>query len=95
MGAEADKVYTANARNITSADWRVFETLLSEKSGSCSPSDFADFGYQNMPPLLVRVKNLQNFNLVTYTADSADQRRRTISVTDHGRLAYYRKMSAI
>jgi DNA-binding MarR family transcriptional regulator len=91
--SEADRVYDAYAREMTRADWKVFETLLRDKSGSCSPSDFADFGYGNMPPLLVRVKKLEKLNLVTYTVDTADQRRRTISVTDHGRLAYYRKMT--
>jgi len=90
MAVEASRVYDAYAKNLTQADWKVFDTLVREKSGSCSPSDHADFGYSNMPPLLVRVRKLESVQLVTYTVDQADQRRRTISVTDHGRLAYFR-----
>jgi DNA-binding MarR family transcriptional regulator len=92
--AEASRVYDAYGKNLGQADWKVFDTLVREKSGSCSPSDHADFGYTKMPPLLIRVRKLQSVNLVTYTVDEADQRRRTISVTDHGRLAYYRHNSA-
>ncbi len=93
LAAEADRTYQAHAKGITRADWTVFETLLREKSGACSPSDFANFGYSAMPPLLVRVQKLEAANLVTYTVDPQDQRRRTISVTDHGRLAYYRRIT--
>jgi DNA-binding MarR family transcriptional regulator len=93
VGAEAEKIYTAYARDLSKADWRVFDTLLKDKSGSCSPSEYIDFGYSNMPPLLVRVHKLEEANLVTYTVDEGDQRRRTISVTDHGRLAYYSHMN--
>lgn len=93
LAAEADRIYQAYARGLTRADWRVFETLLREKSGACSPSEYFDFGYSAMPPLLVRVQKLQAANLVSYTVDQQDQRRRTISVTDHGRLAYYRRVT--
>lgn len=95
VGAEASRVYDAYGRNLSKADWKVFDKLVREKSGSCSPSDYADFGYTNMPPLLTRVRKLQSVNLVTYTVDEADQRRRTISVTDHDRLAYYRHIATI
>ncbi|MBC2934302.1 MarR family winged helix-turn-helix transcriptional regulator [Nocardioides sp. zg-1228] len=91
---EADAVYGSYASNLTKADWKVFDTLLREKSGSCSPSDFNAFGYAAMPPLLVRVRKLESAHLVSYTTDDADQRRRTISVTDHGRLAYYRHVNS-
>jgi len=95
VGAEASRVYDAYGRNLSKADWKVFDTLVREKSGSCSPSDYTDFGYTKMPPLLTRVGKLQSVNLVTYTVDEADQRRRTISVTDHGRLAYYRHVATV
>lgn len=91
---EADATYSAYASNLTAADWKVFDKLLRDKSGSCSPSEFKDFGYAAMPPLLVRVTKLENAHLIKYTKDDADQRRRTISVTDHGRLAYYRHVNS-
>jgi DNA-binding MarR family transcriptional regulator len=90
---EADAIYSAYAANLTKADWSVFDTLLREKSGSCSPSDYRDFNYKAMPPLLVRVRKLEDAHLISYTTDDADQRRRTISVTDHGRLCYYRHVN--
>jgi DNA-binding MarR family transcriptional regulator len=90
--AEAERVYAAHASGLSKADWKVFEQLLKLKSGSCSPSEWSDFGYANMSPLLVRVHKLEEANLVTYVVDEADQRRRTISVTDHGRLAYYKRV---
>lgn len=91
---EADAIYAAYAANLTKADWNVFDKLLRDKSGSCSPSEYKDFGYAAMPPLLVRVGKLESAHLVSYTKDDADQRRRTISVTDHGRLAYYRHVNS-
>ncbi|MEV8253871.1 hypothetical protein AB0O95_07885 [Rhodoglobus sp. NPDC076762] len=91
--AEADATYSSYASNLTAADWKVFDTLLREKSGSCSPSDYSEFGYTTMPPLLVRVRKLEAAHSVDYTTDDADQRRRTISVSDHGRLAYYRHIN--
>ncbi|WP_345376151.1 MarR family winged helix-turn-helix transcriptional regulator [Frondihabitans cladoniiphilus] len=91
---EADRVYSAYAHDLTSADWKVFDKLLREKAGTCSPSDFADFGYKAMPPLLIRIDKLKAAHLVTYTKDDADQRRRTISVSDHGRLAYFRHVNS-
>ena len=92
MLSESKRVYDAYANNVTKADWKVFGTLIGEKAGSCSPSDYADFGYANPSPLIVRVRSLEQAQLVTYTVDDSDQRRRNISVTDHGRLAYYWKV---
>jgi DNA-binding MarR family transcriptional regulator len=91
---EAERVYRAYTPGLSKADWKVFDILLKDKSGSCSPSEFGDFGYTAMPPLLARIHKLESVNLVTYTVDNADQRRRTISVTDHGRLAYYRHLTS-
>ncbi|MBD8608645.1 hypothetical protein IFT73_17460 [Aeromicrobium sp. CFBP 8757] len=90
---EADLVYAAQARDLGAADWKVFDHLLRSKAGSCSPSEYKDFGYAQMPPLLSRVRKLTEAHLVSYQIDEADQRRRTISVTDHGRLAYYRHVN--
>src|SRR4051794_3517129 len=47
---EAERVYTAYAKGVSTADWKVFETLLRDFSGTCSPSEYARFGYAAQPP---------------------------------------------
>lgn len=87
--AEADHVYAAHASELKTADWRVFDILLREKSGSCSAAEFTAFGYTVMPPLLIRINRTETAPLMTYSGNVGDKRNRTISVTDQGRLAYY------
>lgn len=91
---EANAIYDAYSTGLTKADWKVFEILLRDFSGACSPSEYANFGYSAQPPLLNRIQKLVGAHLVTYTKDEADARRRTVSVTDHGRLAYYRRTTS-
>ncbi len=94
VSEEAERIYAAYSKGVSAADWKVFEILLRDFSGTCSPSEYASFGYSAQPPLLARIAKLVEAHLVTYTKDEADQRRRTVSVTDHGRLAYYRRRAA-
>ncbi|WPF82676.1 hypothetical protein SANBI_000287 [Sanguibacter sp. 4.1] len=73
-------------KNPTKADWKVLKTLVTKLSGVCSPSSSSEFGYSDMPQLIVRVKALRNVGLVTYETDEEDGRRRLISATAVGRL---------
>jgi DNA-binding MarR family transcriptional regulator len=82
---EGDRAVEQLSTKITDADWRVLETLVREKAGSCSPGDFADFGYADMPPLLTRVKSLERAGLVRYVKDR--KRRRVITAENTARLA--------
>ena len=43
--------------------WTVFDTLV-ELGGTCSPSDFADFGFESNAAMRPHVKNLEEANLV-------------------------------
>ncbi|MFB0840497.1 hypothetical protein ACETK3_21165 [Arthrobacter sp. E44] len=91
---ESELVYKESAETLTKSDWAVFDKLLRDKAGSCSPSDFADFGYAGPSPLITRVNKLVAAHLVDYVIDESDLRRRSINATDHGRLAFYRHLHA-
>ena len=87
---ESRKAYKqlSDPKKVTKADWKVFEKLVSDKSGACSPSEYQDFGYKTMPPLLARVRRLENFGLIQYSVDEEDGRRRQITVSELGRYVY-------
>ncbi|WP_143226779.1 ATP-binding protein [Actinomyces naeslundii] len=84
----------SNPKTVTKADWKVFEKLVSDKSGACSPSEYRDFGYENMSPLLVRVRRLEKFELIKYSVDEEDGRRRQIEVSEFGRYIYLHRRMA-
>lgn len=89
-----DRVVSDLDKKVSKADWKVLRTLLQAKSGTCSPSEFADFGYADMPPLITRVNALKQVGLVTYSVVKTDGRRRLISATENGRLAMLGSKSA-
>ena len=84
----------SNPKTVTKADWKVFEKLMSDKSGACSPSEYRDFGYENMSPLLVRVRRLEKFELIKYSVDEEDGRRRQIEVSEFERYIYLHRRMA-
>lgn len=70
------------------AAWKVFDRLIS-LGGSCSPSDYEEFGYQSTAALRPQIKQLEEVNLVDSAVDDSDRRRKTISVTSRGWLVNY------
>lgn len=89
-----NKVVSDLGKKVGPADWRVLRRLIEKWSGTCSPSEFADFGYADMPPLIARVHSLRDVGLVSYTVVKDDGRKRLISATEAGRLAVLGSASA-
>lgn len=56
MTDSADR-YHADTK-LGGAAWKVFDTLVS-LGGSCSPSDYSDFGYDTHPPMRAQVRSLE------------------------------------
>jgi DNA-binding MarR family transcriptional regulator len=70
------------------AAWKVFERLI-EMGGSCSPSDFEQFGYTTPMALRPQIKALEDVNLIVSSIDETDKRRKTISVAPRGWLVQF------
>lgn len=69
--------------------WKVFDDLAA-RGGSCSPSDFRDFGFNSTAAMRPHIKSLEQENLVSTTLnDESDKRRKTIVMTPRGWLAQY------
>lgn len=83
---EGDRVVRQLAKKVPTAAQRVLGVLVNEKNGFASPSEFLDFGYQKMPPLLAQINVLKDLGLVKYAVDEDDARRRRITVSNNGRL---------
>lgn len=69
--------------SLTPTAWRIFDRLI-ELGGSCSPSDWAEFGYEGPRPLTKYLRVLEGQNLVSASYDENDRRRKTIHVTPRG-----------
>lgn len=91
---EGIKAVQQLSSKVGSADWKVLTVLVQEKSGNCSPGEFADFGYGDMPPLLARVKRLEQAGLIRYVKDDQNKKRRMIMVENSGRLAVFSRGDA-
>ncbi|WP_460397400.1 hypothetical protein [Actinophytocola sediminis] len=69
--------------------WQVFDQL-SDRGGSCSPSDYRSFGFNAQNVMRSHIKALEAENLVTTTLhDESDKRRKTIVMTSRGWLVHY------
>lgn len=68
--------------------WEVFDRLI-ELGGTTSPSDFADFGFNNSPAMSPHLRALEHANLIESEVDETDNRRRTVSVTSAGWIVNY------
>lgn len=70
--------------------WTVFDRLV-ELGGTCSPSDYAEFGFESSQALRPHVKNLEDANLVLSSIDESDRRRKTISISSRGWFVQYHR----
>ena len=89
LALEAEKSLKATS-NVKPRAWRVFDDLATA-GGSCSPSDFADFGFNSPMAFRAPVKTLEDANLVQSSKADSDQRRKTISVTARGWLVNHQR----
>ena len=89
LAEQADR-YEEDTKSITKAGWGFFGALLA-RGGSCSPGDFAQFGFKSQQVMRPYVKQLEDANLVHSAIDESDQRRRTIVVTSNGWLVHYKR----
>lgn len=80
----------ASDTQLTGRPWEVFNELC-DRGGSCSPSDFEEFGFNSPMALRPHVKALESANLVQSSVEDTDKRRKTISVTPRGWLVRYSK----
>lgn len=83
---QADRALAATT--VGNRAWSVFDELVS-MNGSCSPSDFGQFGFNSPMAMRPQVKALEDVNLVQSSIDDTDKRRKTIMVTPHGWLVRY------
>lgn len=89
IAEQADR-YEQDTRNVTKRGWTFFDDLVAS-GGTCSPSDFASFGFNSIPAMRPYVKQLEDANLMHSTVDESDSRRRTIGLTSNGWLVNYKR----
>lgn len=68
--------------------WTLLADLASA-GGSCSPSDYEHFGFNDRAHMRKNVVELERYNLVISNRDDDDQRRRSIEFTSNGWLVHY------
>ncbi len=82
--------YAADAASsaLTPRPWKLFDDLCAH-GGSCSPGDFAAYGFNSPEAMRPQVKSLEDANLLSSTIDDDDKRRKTIALTSVGWLVRY------
>jgi hypothetical protein len=88
--AEQAEQYAADAGTLTERTWRLFDDIIII-GGSCSPSEFEQFGFASREAMRPYVKTLEEANLVISAIDEDDSRRRTIDITPNGWLVHYKR----
>ena len=84
---EGQRVIQQVSEKVTETRWRVLTTLVSQFDGFATSANATDFGYKSWSSLQPHIQALASLNLVTFTTDEQDGRRRTITATETGRLA--------
>ncbi|MFD5548149.1 hypothetical protein ACFWJQ_15605 [Streptomyces goshikiensis] len=74
--------------------WKLLEDLAGF-GGTCSPSDFGQFGFNDRAHMRKNVVELERYSLVTSSKDDDDQRRRSIETTSKGWLVYYARAKGL
>lgn len=87
---EQADAYAADTSSLTKRTWQLFDDLI-EYGGTCSPSQFEQFGFANREGMRAYVKYLEDANLATSEIDKDDSRRRTIAITPNGWLVRYKR----
>ncbi|MFF0257617.1 hypothetical protein ACFYR2_02085 [Streptomyces microflavus] len=68
--------------------WKLLEDLAAF-GGTCSPSDFDQFGFNDRAHMRKNVVELERYSVVISSKDDDDQRRRSIEITSKGWLVHY------
>ncbi|MGW5334774.1 hypothetical protein [Streptomyces bauhiniae] len=68
--------------------WKLLEDLA-DFGGTCSPSDFDQFNFNDRAHMRKNVVELERYGLVNSSKDDDDQRRRSIEITSKGWLVHY------
>ena len=80
---ECTRAASAAGKSLGNRAWKTFGKAV-KKGGSFSPSDFEEFGFENMQALRPSVRDLEQVDLLVSTQDDTDKRRKTIQVTPKG-----------
>ncbi len=75
---------------VTPRVWRLFDEIA-ERPDGCSPSDFAEFGFNSSSAMQPHLRTLEQANLIDSTTDDTDRRRKTINLTPLGWMVRYRR----
>ncbi|MFF7795136.1 hypothetical protein [Streptomyces sp. NPDC007991] len=68
--------------------WTLLEDLATF-GGTCSPSDYEQFNFNDRAHMRKNVVELERYGLVNSSRDDDDQRRRSIEITSKGWLVHY------
>lgn len=74
--------------------WRLLDDLAAS-GGTCSPSDFDSFGFNDRAHMRKNVVELERYSLVISSKDDDDQRRRSIEITSKGWLVHYARAQGL
>jgi DNA-binding MarR family transcriptional regulator len=85
---ESESAYKSVNNQLRPRAWDVFKYAVS-LDGVFSPSDYEDFGFNNIPAMRPHVKDLEDAGLLVSTQDEGDKRRKTIQITPKGWLVNY------
>lgn len=85
---ESENAHKSVFSQLRPRAWEVFKHAV-ELNGVFSPSDYEDFGFNNIPAMRPHVKDLEDAGLLVSTQDEGDKRRKTIQATPKGWLVNY------
>ncbi|MFF4473942.1 hypothetical protein ACFYZ3_30870 [Streptomyces sp. NPDC001599] len=74
--------------------WTLLEDLASF-GGTCSPSDYEQFNFNDRAHMRKNVVELERYGLVNSSRDEDDQRRRSIEITSKGWLVHYARSEGL
>ncbi|WP_329287626.1 hypothetical protein [Streptomyces sp. NBC_01455] len=74
--------------------WKLLEDLATF-GGTCSPSDFDQFGFNDRAHMRKNVVELERYSVVISSKDDDDQRRRSIEITSKGWLVHYSRSQGL
>lgn len=87
-----DQLATRSAHDVRlqARMWRLLADLAAA-GGAASPSDYAQFGFNDRTHMRKNVVELERYALAVSSRDETDQRRRSISLTSKGWLVHFAK----
>ncbi|MDT0476040.1 hypothetical protein RM863_28340 [Streptomyces sp. DSM 41014] len=74
--------------------WKLLADLA-QFGGTCSPSDYDQFNFNDRAHMRKNVVELERYGLVNSSKDDEDQRRRSIEITSKGWLVHYARAEGL